>query len=205
MILQVLIVQHGDKDRLPGDPGLTALGHEQARTTARWLAETTAPVSIWSSPLRRARETAAALGNEVACDVTVDPRLRERMNWEGPEVESLDSFLAEWQRASTVRSYVPNRGESSMAAGERFIDALDEIAATHTDGAVVIVAHGGVTTDALRTLFGDDRLRRDAPAIIDDGVPCCAVTTLDHGDGGWTARSIASTAHLSDVSDHPPA
>jgi hypothetical protein len=37
MALRVVVVQHGDKERLPGDPGLTELGKRQALTTARWL------------------------------------------------------------------------------------------------------------------------------------------------------------------------
>ena len=31
----VYVVQHGDKERLPGDPGLTALGRQQATRTGR--------------------------------------------------------------------------------------------------------------------------------------------------------------------------
>jgi hypothetical protein len=35
---EVVIVQHADEQRLPGDAGLTALGHRQAARTAHWLA-----------------------------------------------------------------------------------------------------------------------------------------------------------------------
>lgn len=37
MALRVVVVQHGDNERLPGDPGRTELGKRQALTTARWL------------------------------------------------------------------------------------------------------------------------------------------------------------------------
>jgi len=33
----VYLVQHGEKERLPGDPGLTAIGRRQATRTGRWL------------------------------------------------------------------------------------------------------------------------------------------------------------------------
>src|SRR6266566_1563213 len=33
----VYLVQHGDKEPLPGDPGLTAWGRRQAAVTGRWL------------------------------------------------------------------------------------------------------------------------------------------------------------------------
>jgi broad specificity phosphatase PhoE len=43
------------------DPGLDAIGHDQARTTAVRLAESLAPVPIYTSPMRRCRETAQPL------------------------------------------------------------------------------------------------------------------------------------------------
>ncbi|MGK2948889.1 MAG: phosphoglycerate mutase family protein, partial [Acidimicrobiales bacterium] len=58
MGIEVLVVQHGEKVRAAGDPGLTKLGHQQAATVAAWLSEGRGDIaSIWSSPLRRARET----------------------------------------------------------------------------------------------------------------------------------------------------
>jgi len=33
----VYLVQHGEKEPLPGDPGLTRTGREQATHTGRWL------------------------------------------------------------------------------------------------------------------------------------------------------------------------
>lgn len=33
----VYLVQHGEKQSLPGDPGLTAKGRQQATRTGRWL------------------------------------------------------------------------------------------------------------------------------------------------------------------------
>jgi len=37
LVATIYLVQHGDKERLPGDPGLTELGKRQAAVTARWL------------------------------------------------------------------------------------------------------------------------------------------------------------------------
>ena len=56
----IYVVQHGDKERLPGDPGLTELGRRQAAVTARWL-QRMGLQALYSSPLRRARETAESL------------------------------------------------------------------------------------------------------------------------------------------------
>ena len=43
----VYLIQHGDKQPGPGDPGLTELGRTQATQTGRWLGglvATTAPI-----------------------------------------------------------------------------------------------------------------------------------------------------------------
>ena len=195
--LRVLVVQHGEKERRPGDPGLTSRGRDQARRTATWLRTTAGPVSaVWSSPLRRARETAAPIAT--ACDVAVvvDPRLRERMNWGGPggpgsSGETLEAFLDEWRRASADRSYVPRSGDSSVAAAARFLAALGDLAVVQPAGTVVVVAHGGVTTDVLRTVLGDDELVARAPTLIDQGIAGGAVTTFERRDDGWRVPSIA--------------
>jgi broad specificity phosphatase PhoE len=196
MAVSVIVVQHAEKERLPGDPGLTAAGHRQAEVTAAWLAAHEAPVAVWSSPLRRARETAAPIGERLALGVRTDARLRERMNWDDSDRQSFDAFLDDWRRASQDRAYVPSSGDSSAQAGRRFLAALTDLAATHDGGAVVVVAHGGVTVDLLRTLVGDDRLRRIDPTLVDEGVPACGLTRLRHGPGGWTVEAVGWTGHL---------
>jgi broad specificity phosphatase PhoE len=50
-------VQHGDKEGLPGDPGLTAPGRQQAARTGRWLSGREVR-ALRTSPMRRARQTA---------------------------------------------------------------------------------------------------------------------------------------------------
>lgn len=200
MAFRVVVVQHGDKERLPGDPGLTDLGRHQARATARRLAEADPPVAIWSSPMRRARETATPIGDVFGVTPSTDPRLRERMNWDDARAESIEDFLAEWRRATADRAHVPRSGDSSAEAARRFLAALDDLAGAHPIGTAIVVAHGGVTTDMLRTLLGDEEVRARAPALIDDGVPACAVTTLRRTGDGWEVAAIATTDHLQDES-----
>jgi broad specificity phosphatase PhoE len=120
----VYLIQHGDKEQLPGDPGLTATGRHQAALTARWLRNAGLRV-LYSSPLRRARETADVIAAVTGLAVQPDARLRERMNWDGSC--SHEDFLAEWARAARDRDFVPHGGESSHKAGDRlhaFVAAL---------------------------------------------------------------------------------
>ena len=75
----VFIVQHGEKERLPGDPGLTAAGRSQAAFTAAYLAGLDVSVSsVYASPLRRAQETATPIASALGLSLHTDDRLRER-------------------------------------------------------------------------------------------------------------------------------
>jgi broad specificity phosphatase PhoE len=58
----VYLVQHGEKESLPGDPGLTAIGRKQATRTGRWP-RGLGVQTLCTSPLRRARETAECIAS----------------------------------------------------------------------------------------------------------------------------------------------
>jgi broad specificity phosphatase PhoE len=59
------------------DPGLDALGATQATAAARHLATTIARASVYTSPLRRCRETAQPLCELWECAATVLPSVAE--------------------------------------------------------------------------------------------------------------------------------
>jgi broad specificity phosphatase PhoE len=59
------------------DPGLDALGATQAAAAARHLAKTIARASVYTSPLRRCRETAQPLCELWECAATVLPSVAE--------------------------------------------------------------------------------------------------------------------------------
>jgi broad specificity phosphatase PhoE len=181
------VVQHAEKERQSGDPGLTPLGRRQAAATAGWLAGVGLS-GILSSPLRRARETAEAIAAATGLPVQEDVRLRERMNWDGSQ--PVAEFLAEWEAAVRDRDFVPRGGSSSHQAAERFAALLTERATA--PGPFAVVTHGGLTVDLLRTLLGDDAL---PGALLHDGPPPCAITTLD-GLNGLKVVDIASATHL---------
>jgi len=203
--LTVEIVQNAEKERLPGDPGLTDLGLQQAVATARWLDRGGRLVGVWSSPARRALESARPIAQQFGVALRTDPRLRERMNWDDPGVQSIENFLDEWRTTSQDRSYLPRSGDSSRQAASRFLAVLAEIVADHPAGRAIVVTHGGVTTDLLRDVLGDAGLRSRAPSLIEEGVPCCGVTTLAATAGGWAVKSIAACDHVTEGSSHRPA
>lgn len=81
-IAVVYLVQHGEKHSLPGDPGLTARGRQQATRTARWL-RGLGVHTLCTSRLRRARQTAACIASVTGLTARPDARLAERLNWDG--------------------------------------------------------------------------------------------------------------------------
>jgi broad specificity phosphatase PhoE len=181
----VYLVQHAEKRAGPGDPGLTERGRRQAARTGQWLRHT-GLIALYSSPLRRAWQTAQCVAAATGLRVQEDGRLRERMNWDGSQ--PIEEFLADWVRSTNDRDFVPATGESSRQAGQRLHAFLAD--REHERAPVAAVTHGGVTVDLLRTVLGDQTL---PSYLIDNGVPACAATRFD----GLTVIEIASTAHLS--------
>ena len=107
MGVEFVLVQHGEKARTAGDPGLTPAGVQQAARTAAFLARRHRAGEridgLRASPARRTRETAAPLAAALGLPVRLDARLRERMNWgDGPAGQALDDFLREWPPAAAV-------------------------------------------------------------------------------------------------------
>ena len=123
--------------------------NDTGRRQAAELAERAAPmgfVSLWSSDLKRACETAEIVGQRIGLSVRLDPRLREanRGEWEGRrfidiEREEPERYAA-WRRAGE-RFRFPG-GESLLEQQRRVSDSLDEI---HRQGPLpaLVVCHGG--------------------------------------------------------------
>lgn len=180
----VYLIQHADKLRAPGDPGITELGRVQAERTSAW-ARRTGIRRIYCSPLLRSRQTAQIIADAIGVQPVVDLRATERMNWDGRVPFAV--FAAEWTRTVEDRTYAPATGDSSHAAAQRLHSLVSD--AVSADEPAAIVTHGGVTVDLLRTLLGDDAIN---PELLTNGVPSCAITTLN----GTTVTSVASDEHL---------
>jgi broad specificity phosphatase PhoE len=155
------LIRHGrttwnDEGRMQGwaDPGLDALGRQQAQALARRLySESFA--AIHSSPLARARETAEAVAAGHRLRVIYDERLRERNlgDWTGLTFEEArqrdpDVALSDWRIPG------PPGGESQAQLMARVAAAIDEIAGQHPENTVGIVSHGGALTAYLEHLLG---------------------------------------------------
>ena len=128
----IIFVRHAPTDGTSGDAGLSDDGHALASTTAAALRGRNVR-AVYSSPLRRARETAEHIATTCALEVVVDERLREKTNWGDVEGETFDEFFARWPR--------------TPSAAFRLAAFVDDVSAG--DGVVVAVTHGGIVDDLL--------------------------------------------------------
>jgi broad specificity phosphatase PhoE len=144
------LVRHGETDwnaarRIQGrtDIPLNAVGRAQAETTGRLLARRTWDGLI-SSPLVRARETAAIIGAEIGIDAieTIDAIAERNYG----EAEGLDYEHIE--RMFPGDSPVPGR-ETHQQVADRVLPALLALAARRPGESLVVVSHGGVIRSVL--------------------------------------------------------
>jgi probable phosphoglycerate mutase len=120
------------------DAPLTDLGREQARRLATVVAPL-APVAVVSSPLLRARDTAAAIADASGHEVDDDERLTELHygEWDGVRIAELpDGAFARW-RADL--EFSPPGGESLPTVRARVVPCVEEL--LDREGIVVAVSH----------------------------------------------------------------
>jgi probable phosphoglycerate mutase len=126
--------------------GLTDEGRAQVRTNleqARGLMS--GPVSVLSSPLLRARETAEIAAEFFGTRVHVDDRLIER-GFGDFEMDSDDRYEEVWEidrRDPTHRTW---NVESVVEVLTRLRRLRDELRADPFEGAVILVTHGDVAS-----------------------------------------------------------
>jgi broad specificity phosphatase PhoE len=128
------------------DPGLDALGHEQARRLVQELARF-APKDLIVSPLARTRETAAPL----AAAWRVEPRIEPRVG-EIPSPMSGLKERGEWLRQIATHAW-PQLDESLRQWRVHVLAALSE-----ANRDAVVVTHYVAINAAVGAAVGDDRV-----------------------------------------------
>lgn len=146
------LLRHGQTDwniegRYQGqsDVSLNATGRAQAHSLARQL-HGQPFAAIYSSDLKRARETADIIAAVLHLPIVLEPRLREidQGEWEGQLVDVIKARYAElWQeRTVDPASLRPPGGETVGEVASRVSAALDDIAPLHPDASVLVISHG---------------------------------------------------------------
>ena len=113
--------------------------------------------AIYSSPLERARETAAPLARDRGMEVTVRPGLIEvgAGAWAGSDFATLDADPV-WKRYNSFRSSTRGRGQGELMTeiATRMVDEMEELRTKHAGGNVLLVSHGDVIKVAVAHYAG---------------------------------------------------
>lgn len=213
--MRVIVIRHAQTvwnaaGRAQGqaDPELSETGWRQCAEVARRLAPVTID-SLWSSDLRRARDTAMAVAEQhQGLEVRLDPDLREINlgEWEGADRKTLQrdwpDLYAAWQRRPSW-DLVPG-GEGSESFKARVMECFGRIvAAASSDQTVAVVTHIGLIRTILATVVGADAGDLRWPWAIDN----TGLTTLQGPAdvGAWNTPALQvlavnDTVHLGPLS-----
>jgi probable phosphoglycerate mutase len=179
------------------DPPLSERGAEQAALLAgRLLVMDLEPFVVYSSPLRRANETAEAFARLAGTDVTVDDELVEAHigGWEGKPFEEIigsDPDVVQHirnQRAIWHRAPGAEGGDGFRA---RVRSAVDAIVEGHPAENVLIFAHGGVINAYVGELLG---LRQEMFFLPEN----TSLNSVDVDGEKRTVRFLNDVLHLTD-------
>ena len=178
-----------------GDIPLTEAGLAQARAAAQRLASRGQLGRIVSSPLQRARRTAAEVAAATGVPVEVDDGWMETDfgEWEGlsfaEAMERWPDDVAAWLKDTSVP---PPGGESFDETGQRVLAALDRVLAGGPAGTVVVVSHVTPMKTVLRhaLLAPPESMRRMFLSVA------CLCEVNWYADGPAVVRTLNDTAHL---------
>lgn len=200
-MLRLLVIRHGETvwnrmGRYQGclDTRLSAVGWRQARALAVALADRRIE-AVYTSPLRRALDTARALSAAQGCPLRKDAALREICHgaWEGLTVAEVAAGFPElW----TLWLRHPNRvvmpgGESLEDVEARVLPAIDRIAEHHVAGTVCVVTHGVTARVILARAQG-----HPLSALWSIDSPPAAISELWLERGRCRVRRLNAVAHL---------
>jgi probable phosphoglycerate mutase len=193
--MELLLIRHAEPVRVvdadgPADPALAERGLEQAERLGGWLA--TEPLdAIWTSPLRRARETAAAVAAHHGLELVVDEELAEF------DKEATSYIPYEELKATKDERYVAmveGRLDDYEIDPRDFqagvVRAIERVIDANPGGTVGVVCHGGVINAYLAHVLGIDRLLFFLPGYTSISRVAAART------GERTVVSLNEIAHL---------
>jgi probable phosphoglycerate mutase len=173
---------------------LDELGRKQVERLALALKEAKID-AIYSSPLKRALDTAAAIASHHQLVVQVEPDLREIEvgELEGVPITelgaNLSQFLIQWRQGQGMEK-LPG-GESVADLADRVWAIIQSINTKHQQGAVVVVSHYFVIVAAICVALGWP-LTRIERIRVQTG----SISTIDLDDKQSRLLLLSDTCHL---------
>jgi broad specificity phosphatase PhoE len=197
----MILVRHGQstwnrEHRIQGqlDPALSDEGRRQAVLLGRRLAGRRL-TGFYASDLKRAFETAEAIGAVIDLKPEPTPGLREIFlgEWEGLRTKEIaERFPDAWASWSDEPDWdlVPG-GEGAAPFETRVIATLDAILERHTHGDVLVVTHGGVIQVALCRVVG-----RPSKGLFPFKIQNASISVIEVRDGRTIIAGSNDVGHL---------
>jgi broad specificity phosphatase PhoE len=177
------------------DHPLTEHGRKQVASLGRWFLDR-AVAAVYTSPLRRARETAETVAEATGAPLIERDELKElnvgdldgrgdRESW-----ALHDGVVARW-RTGDLDARFPG-GESYREVYDRVAGLVHEVIALHPDEDVALVGHGGIFTSVLPRLCAVPGYDWSEQLKLGN----TAVTLLRHGGGELACEQWGGLEHL---------
>jgi len=168
--MQLLLIRHAlplraeSSDGSPVDPALSTEGRNQARQLAESLRGE--PIeALYTSPMRRARETAEALAEALALEIHVDADLVELDHLSDVYVPLEELKARDYPRWQVLVQQGGLYADVDLPAFRRQVTrAIERIIAAHAGGRVAVACHGGVINAWASQLLGVEELFVFEPA-----------------------------------------
>jgi probable phosphoglycerate mutase len=202
MATEVILIRHGYTIPVNGDYAhapLTILGQQQAVQTGQYLSGQKSLNGFFSSPVRRAKETAAIIGEKIGATPTIKNGTQEV---EGLEVPLL-TLMEVLSILDPVEDYLDVRAGRTInwPIEGRVAKALLEIVGAYPGKQVALVTHSGVISSVLAWAFPEQRLKWWLTTVQN-----CSLTRLHIADTGIELLAVNDTQHLAshDKTNQPP-
>lgn len=157
--VQLILVRHAEPERIvetagPADPPLTDRGRAQAQRVADYLGEESID-AVWSSPMRRARETADPIAERLGLTVLVDGELAEYDQAATSYIPLAEVKAADpsgW--AAMMEASLAEQTGDPAAFQAGVVTAMEHLVTGNPGGTIAVVCHGGVINVYLAHVLG---------------------------------------------------
>lgn len=199
MATEFIFIRHGQAERQAGDythAPLTALGREQAALTGKHLQDIGQRLDgFYSSPIRRASETAALIGAEIEREPVLTNGLQEIHPFEFPSLVFLESSL----RWLGLQAYLDSNAGKSVRwpIVGRVSTVLSNLISGHPAQTIAIVTHGEVVSGTLVWYMPKERRRWWRETVANCSLTClrvdgCKAELIAFNEIGHLAPHIAT-------------
>lgn len=202
---EVLLVRHGQSAPIPADAGsdnapLSDAGQVQASALAERFAGGDL-AGLYSSPLRRAFDTASRVAQACALAIQVEADLREVDLGEWSTGEFSRRVVAKDPAISTLIesgawSAIPG-GEASDSLQKRARTVLERVADHHRGASAMVVSHSGWINAALAHVW---QAQRDFTVRVSN----CSVTSLRTDGTTWIVTGVNDISHVAAITKGAP-